>query len=431
MGTELLVNPEEVVEQTWTAIADFDEEFDKQGGALITPEMEVKWNEWFGSVEGQRVYREVGERILTALNEVANCFDPTHDRHHVLMVDAASLRQLIEEEIGESDWRRAQVIGAMAHDFGRVLEFKLLMQLSGQQLPTHGYLSYLALREILDGVGLPEDLLRQIYYSVAYHTGLAEKSAGWDLGNYLGAAVQRADREQLLNLELVAKSVSFEVITRNYALVRRADEASKYFSVSIGRVTGNDFWQWLECFTRNIELLAGKEAKNHENEYRLWQMVLLWLGQTDEQRAVTFAPEIAASEGKVVGDLPAPGKYWKRKEAIDLNLWRQMQVMVTDEQFVADLEAERAGRSWQELTLVVLREPQMYMTAAIEEQVLAALEKLPQLAQENWARAMVWTLMTRRWDDEARRQIMQEVRKKFPVGSLEVGLAQVISEQLA
>jgi hypothetical protein len=365
---------------------------------------------------------------LAVLASVTKELDPTHDRRHMLMVGAAALRLVVEDEIGVEDGRRLLLAGALAHDFGRVLEYKLVRQLAGQVLPTHGYLSYLVVKKALQDVeeAWPEDLLAELYYSVAFHTGRPEE---WDLVGYIGQGVQRADREQMLNLEMVAKTAAYEVLVRGYQFRPHQAEENRGYLTPPGRVSGNDLFQYLEFFARRINFAVGRRAQERWREYRQRNLIFLWLAETPAERAVTFALELAAEgKGAVVPSTKLAGLV--AKSSFEPQEWQKMQQTLQDSAWQEELARERASRSGEELTRELLAAPELSVTAEMQRDLQAVAVAGSQQEQEAWCQAVTYVLWQRREERADLLAVAAEVEERWLAESLEAKVARLMQETL-
>ncbi|MDR0463278.1 MAG: hypothetical protein LBG64_03610 [Pseudomonadales bacterium] len=423
LGLNWISNPEEIVEATEQSIKKFEEEFEKFGGAQITQEQEQRWNAWLSSDQGREIYAELGRRLIKTLGLIHEDLDPAHDLRHLLMVDAAALRIIVEDGWTANDYQRVILISAFAHDFGRLIEFKMHSQLPGKIMPTHGYFSLLVLREVVGDLDFPEDLLMQIYYSVAYHTGPPGK--GYDLENYLGKATQRADREQMINLEVVASTLAYEVAVRGFGLRSLLGENKNYFCVSTGRVTGNSLFDYLEAFSRNVILRAGVRGEFWQKNYEKRNTIFLWLAQTEEEREQMFAPEL---QKLTEIDLETP-PHMRKKRIFSEEILEEVLAEVV--QLPDELEKIIAGRNCEEMIWQNMKgAPELLSSQGARDYISTLVDKFTDEQKEKWKLAMAYVEVTRAYDKEAWHEVARQIQGRFEEESFEFRVAELVLSRL-
>ncbi len=171
-------------------------------------------NAWIQSPDGAQTLQNLTQDTMDFLAAYPAGGVPAHDRRHVFK-DLASSFHIINEAGFANDWRGLLVFPSLLHDSGRLIEEDITggSDFTEKAGTHHAYLSYEKFQHMLKKYPqIPQALQDEMLFAVLVH------QTGKDHGRTMAAAVQRADREQLLGGEGLVRILQRDVPVFNIPL---------------------------------------------------------------------------------------------------------------------------------------------------------------------------------------------------------------------
>ncbi len=158
---------------------------------------------WVESREGQQMLVALVRDLQKRTRQVGEAALPAHDLRQILYKDACEGLRFAAMEKPQG-YKSSFIVPMCFHDLGRLLEGHLYpLGVPHQNWIPHGQLSFLMMKEVLDGYpDMPQRLKDHYQYAVLAHSGENAKT-------YIGRAVQTCDRMQLVGPEGFFRAISY------------------------------------------------------------------------------------------------------------------------------------------------------------------------------------------------------------------------------
>jgi hypothetical protein len=247
---------------------------------------------WFESPLGQQTMHALTAACIRLVKETISIGHPGHDRRHICLKDPLSALRCATEE-GLNDWRQIFLLGALLHDVGRLPEPRIQsMPMGGVRGEDHAFLSFEIVRLLLEAFPeIPQELRDALLYSIVVH------QRGHGRENFGAQLVQRADREQLIGAEFIARAISAGVGLGGFHIKIPTDSRRAVGLELPGTPQHCDLAHHLEFYARNLYPSVGLHAEQHSNAGKVVSGTFLKLAGGTEHHEQLFAPELARDRG--------------------------------------------------------------------------------------------------------------------------------------
>ncbi len=254
-------------------------------------------NEWFSKPENQRLLTRLVQDVSKVIKDYSDYGCPGHDKRHLVKDLAAAYDFLQEEQI--DDVRQMFLIPSLLHDAGRLIEEKFTGTSKGGVIgKDHAYLSYFLTKNLLEPYAkrIPQKIVDHMLYALIVH----QKGTG---KTFMAQAVQRADREQLVGVEAIARMFAFDTGQNSLFINQTKNDDVKWDLPLPGTDDDTHLFPHIEFYMRNLFPNIGSKGSERAEQLKAETAAFLLLSTPEDLHIQTFAPEMQEYEDIKFPDL--------------------------------------------------------------------------------------------------------------------------------
>src|SRR3989339_539272 len=361
---------------------------------------------WVLSVEGSEIIAEVVDVFFHLITSTAQHGFPGHDERHTYMVVLSGLVQAVERKEELRPYERLFLLGAVMHDFGRLLEPAFFGKPIGGLIGhVHPQMSFHFARRVLNCFSIPKKLIDHIVFSILEHQHPRQGATR------MARAVQRADREQLIGPEAVIRMLGFDVGLHGLRLKTNMHPQKNINIAAAGHPGDDDFFHHIEFYMRNLFPLEGPCGEEWATRLKVMSGQFLWMSATDDIRKQIFAPEMM--EVSSIGNF---------KKKLSPKIWQEIQ-RGCDTETVQQIDALTQSHTVYSLAHYLLHSPFASVSEMILQHIDAELETLNNEEIQCMTDGFAYTTIMRDRLFHERVNSIQPVFDTYPHTSVEYQIA--------